>query len=300
MSTIQTEQETNNTTTCQMDGYIPPNNTSITIINELVPALNVTESYVQMAETFEPISLAEMDSVKLMNRIDTKFLIGASQLHELLRLAQNQYRIVEIQGKRIIPYSTIYFDTDSSLMYMMHHNRKLNRFKIRMRSYIDSGITFLEIKWKNNKGRTSKKRIEIPAERFEKMVMEEKEQLFVTAKTPFEPLSLVPQIQNYFRRITLVDKSLTERVTLDVGLTYKKLSNGEIKTMDGLVIVEMKQDGAYKSHFRDYLNELCIYPGSISKYCLGMILVNPLLKKNRFKNKLRIINKITEKNHGTN
>lgn len=283
-----------------MDVYIPPNNINTTLIDQLVPTLNATDSYALLADTFEPISLAEMDSVKLMNRIDTKFLIGAAQLPELLKMAQSQYRIVEIQGKRIIPYSTIYFDTDSSIMYMMHHNRKLNRYKIRMRSYIDSGITFLEIKWKNNKGRTSKKRIEIPAEHFESMIMEEKEQLFVTAKTPFDPLSLVPQIQNYFRRITLVDKSLTERVTLDVELAYKKLSSGETKNVEGLVIVEMKQDGAYKSHFRDYLNELCIQPGSISKYCLGMVLVNPLLKKNRFKNKLRIINKITEKNHGTN
>lgn len=283
-----------------MDVYIPPNNINTTIIDQLVPTLNATDSYALLADTFEPISLAEMDSVKLMNRIDTKFLIGAAQLPELLRMAQSQYRIVEIEGKRIIPYSTIYFDTDSSIMYMMHHNRKLNRYKIRMRSYIDSGITFLEIKWKNNKGRTSKKRIEIPAEQFDSMVMEEKEQLFVTAKTPFEPTSLLPQIQNYFKRITLVDKGLTERVTLDVELAYKKLSNGETKNVDGLVIVEMKQDGAYKSHFRDYLNQLCIHPGSISKYCLGMVLVNPLLKKNRFKNKLRIINKITEKNHGTN
>ena len=282
-----------------MDVYIPQNNTS-TIIDNFAPALKEKSSFTQLIETFEPISLAEMDSVKLMNRVDTKFLIGTAQLPELLRMALDQYLVVEIDDKRIIPYSTIYFDTDASEMYMMHHNRKLNRFKIRMRSYIDSGITFLEIKWKNNKGRTSKKRIGITPEHFDTMVLEEKEQLFVVAKTPFLPQNLIPQIQNSFQRITLVDKNKTERVTLDTRLVYKKLSNGLIKKVEGLAIIEMKQDGAFRSHFRDYLNELSISPGSISKYCLGMVLVNPLLKCNRFKNKLRIINKITENNHGTN
>jgi len=282
-----------------MDVYIPQNNINI-LIETLVLKPDIKDPLAQLIDTFEPISLVEMDSVKLMNRVDTKFIIGNSQLPELLKMALKHYRVVEIDGKRIIPYSSIYFDTDDTEMYMMHHNGKLNRYKIRMRSYIDSGISFLEIKRKNNKGRTSKKRIGITPEQFQSMTFEEKEQLFVAAKTPYQALTLKPQIESSFKRITLVDKNLTERVTLDTALEYKKMSDGLVKKVEGIVIIELKQDGAYRSNFKDYLHALSINCGSLSKYCLGMVLVNPSLKNNRFKNKIRKITKITNNNHGTN
>lgn len=252
-----------------------------------------------LLSTYEPISLSEMDTVKLMNRIDTKFLISTSQLADLLSKASEFYRVVEINGDRITPYTTIYYDTTDAEMYIMHHNGKLNRFKIRTRSYINSGIAFLEIKRKNNKGRTSKKRIKIENDLFHSMAFQTKEQDFVRSITPYQTSGLEPQLQNYFQRMTLVDKSLTERVTIDFGLQYDKISTGLHKTVDGLVIVEMKQDGACNSHFRKFLNELRVIPGSMSKYCLGMVLLNPEIKNNRFKKKIRKITKITN-NHGTN
>jgi len=281
-----------------MDVCIQQNSINIQIDTAtLIPG--AIDPLTQTINSFDSISLAEMDSVKLMNRVDTKYLIGDSQLPELMKKALKHYRVVEIDGKRILPYSTIYFDTDNTEMYMMHHNRKLNRYKIRMRSYIDSGISFLEIKSKNNKGRTSKKRIGIPSTQFESMLLNEKEQLFVTTKTPFLPLTLKPLLKNSFQRITLVDNDLTERITLDTSLTYLNLTDGICKSVPGLVIIEMKQDGACRSAFKTFMNDLSITPGSISKYCLGMVMVNPGLKSNRFKNKLRIINKISEKNYDT-
>lgn len=252
-----------------------------------------------LLSTYDAISLGEMDSVKLMNRIDTKFLISASQLTDLLTKAIEYYRVVEINGDRVTPYTTIYYDTTDAEMYTMHHNGKLNRFKIRTRSYINSGLAFLEIKRKNNKGRTSKKRIKIENELFHTMAFQDKEQDFIGSITPYQVSGLEPQLQNYFQRITLVDKALTERVTIDFGLEFDKVGTGFHKSVDGLVIVEMKQDGACNSHFRKFLNELRVIPGSMSKYCLGMVLLNPDLKNNRFKKKIRKITKITH-NHGTN
>jgi hypothetical protein len=281
-----------------MDDYIPQNNISIPID---VKAFNneLKNSLSDLFAGFDPIPLEEMDNVKLMNRVDTKFVLNVEHLPFLMNKALDHYRIVEIDGQRISPYSTIYFDTDNVDMYIMHHNGKLNRFKIRMRSYVNSQISFLEIKRKNNKGRTSKKRVEIHSEQFQSMAFSDEDKLFITAKTPYQPTGLKPQIQNFFQRITLVDKNMTERVTLDTGLVYRNLGNGIDTSVDGLVIVEMKQDGACKSYFREYLNELNILPGSMSKYCLGMVLLNPNLKNNRFKKKLRTINKITDKKHGT-
>jgi len=261
---------------------------------------NLKNSLSSITQEFEPISLKEMDAVKLMNRVDTKFLINIQQLHVLLKKAIDHYRIVEIEGERIPHYSSIYFDTENTEMYRMHHNGKLNRYKIRMRSYVDSGISFLEVKNKNNKGRTSKSRIKIDEEDFYSIRFGESEQNFLFSKTPYQSDDLKPQIQNFFKRITLVDKNKTERVTIDLGLIFRDTETGYTKNIDNLVIVEMKQDGALKSYFRQYLNELKVLPGSMSKYCMGMVLLNSDIKTNSFKTKIRKINKITEKSHGTN
>lgn len=256
---------------------------------------NLRNPISSITQKFSPISLQEMDAVKLMNRVDTKFLINIRQLHVLLKKAIEHYRIVEIEGERAPHYSSIYFDTEDTEMYRMHHNGKLNRYKIRMRSYVDSGISFLEVKNKNNKGRTSKKRIKIDEDCFQHIRLNESGQDFLHSKTPYQSRDLKPQIQNFFERITLVDKNKTERVTIDFGLIYKDIDTGITKNVDDLVIVEMKQDGASKSYFRQYLNELKVLPGSMSKYCLGMVLLNSNIKNNSFKKKIRKINKITEK-----
>jgi hypothetical protein len=260
---------------------------------------NVKFLFSDLLAHYDPISLHEMDKVQLMNRVDTKFLIGLNQLPFILKKAKEHYRIVEIDGERISPYSSIYFDTEDAEMYKMHHNGKLNRYKVRMRSYVNSGDSFLEVKRKNNKGLTSKERVRIDNKLFKAMEFHESEMRFIKNQTPYAPFALKPHIQNFFQRITLVDKNETERVTLDVGLTYMDFTTNIHKSVDGLVIVEMKQDGAAKSHFRTYLNELHVLPGSISKYCLGMALTNPWVKSNRFKSKLRKINKITQNNHVT-
>jgi len=269
-------------------------------INSLIDTFTimspVKDPFMQLISSFNSISLAEMDAVQLMNRVDTKYIINNSQLFELLEKALKHYRIVEIDGKRVIPYSTIYFDTEATEMYMMHHNGKLSRSKVRMRSYIDSGISFLEIKSKRNKGRTTKNRIGIANEQFDSMTLTEKEQDFLKEMEVL-PISLIPQIQNNFRRITLVDNQLTERVTLDTMLAFKNVSSGLSKKVDDLVIIEMKQDGASDSYFKDYLQSIRIHSGSLSKYCMGMMLVNPDLKSNGFKNKLRKITKITNTSH---
>ena len=61
---------------------------------------------------FAPISLAEMDAVKLMNRVDTKYLTDRATLADVLRdAAAAGYRVLVADGSRISPYDSIYFDT---------------------------------------------------------------------------------------------------------------------------------------------------------------------------------------------
>ena len=104
---------------------------------------------------FEPISLEEMDSVKLMERTDTKYVFPISELAEILEGMITQYRLLEINNVRIQRYESLYYDTKDFLLYRKHLIGKPDRYKIRFRRYIDSdGLTFFEIKHKNNRGTT--------------------------------------------------------------------------------------------------------------------------------------------------
>src|SRR5690606_15545601 len=102
---------------------------------------------------FRGISLEEMDRVKLMNRVDTKFAFRIELLPRLLEDLQGFYDVFEIEGTRLPSYESLYFDDDKFSFYHDHHNGKMSRFKVRFRKYVESNLHFLEIKH-NFKGRT--------------------------------------------------------------------------------------------------------------------------------------------------
>ena len=99
----------------------------------------------EILSTYQPITLDEMNSVKLLNRTDTKFVTTVDKVVQLLELAENDYRAQEINGERIAPYYTVYFDTPEHDMFMAHQNGHAHRQKLRIRSYVDSHLNFLEI-----------------------------------------------------------------------------------------------------------------------------------------------------------
>ena len=46
-----------------------------------------------LIKTYRPITLEEMSTVKLMNRIDTKFVTTQDKLESLLEMARDEYRM---------------------------------------------------------------------------------------------------------------------------------------------------------------------------------------------------------------
>lgn len=256
-------------------------------------------------QSFEPISLAQMEGVKLMNRIDTKYAVSVAVLPLILTAAKADYYVQEIDGKRIATYDTMYYDTESLDMYLRHHDRQLVRQKIRVRQYVDSNLTFLEIKRKSNKGRTSKKRIVVPGFTFTadtpsviKHKRKEDEAVtvasFIDTKSRYEWSEISPHLRTLFHRITLVNKAKTERLTIDLDLVWNNVVSGETKTLEDLVIIELKRDGNVPSKMTHIMLDLRIHPLKISKYCIGTALTTPNIKKNRFKSKIRKIEKLCQ------
>ena len=86
-------------------------------------------------DLMQSIGLDDMKAVRLMNRIDQKYMAPAALLDELLARIADGYYVQHIEGNPLAPYRTLYFDTDTLEMYTMHHNKKLNRQKLRVRTY---------------------------------------------------------------------------------------------------------------------------------------------------------------------
>lgn len=242
---------------------------------------------------YRSVSLEQMGKVKLMNRVDTKFVTTLDRLELLLQLASGSYAIQQIEGKQMMPYTTLYFDTPDTNMFAEHQRGKKNRQKIRVRRYESSGISFLEVKRKNNKGRTDKKRMQVP-ERVPDLDSEAY-RTFLINKSRYGAAKLLPHLSNAFRRITLVNDAMTERLTIDLNLKFKNEQTGLEADMGPLVIIEVKRDGLTHSPVLDMLKQLRIKQSGFSKYCIGMALTNPALKKNRFNERLRYVNRLRQK-----
>ncbi len=244
------------------------------------------EDSLKILRQFEPITLKEMDSVKLMNRTDTKFIFNLSQFDEIMKEIKDDYRVLEVEGKRLSRYETLYYDTADMELYKKHHVGKLNRYKIRHRTYIESSIGFLEVKFKNNKGRTIKTRIskkDVPYN------WENETKTFLDKSIPYEPNTLIPVIWINYSRLTLVNRHSAERLTIDLGLEFVK--DDVTQKFDKLVIAEVKQEKRKASPFMTVMKKFHIREGSISKYCMGIAFTNGQVKKNNFKEKLKTINK---------
>ncbi len=238
-----------------------------------------------IANQFQSISLNDLGDSKLMNRIDTKFLIPTDLLLLLLQECSKNYKILETNDARLCQYETLYYDTQGLDLYHFHQKGKLNRVKIRARKYINTGTIFFESKFKTNKNRTIKKRENIEIIKNEIKLEEEiKKNLSLSANL------LIGKLWVNYTRITLFSADKSEKITLDFDL---QLINAEKNINIGnVVFVEIKQLNREKSSFMDKMKDLKIRKGSMSKYCIATILLNETIKQNNFKKQLRRFNKI--------
>lgn len=228
-----------------------------------------------------------MDHVKLLNRIDTKYTLHENDLPDVLAQLIAYYDVLEIEGSKVHPYETLYFDTPDYKLYLMHHSGCRNRYKLRCRKYVISQDVFFEIKSKTNTSRTIKKRFqidEIPQN------LDESYYSYIQKHTQNSHPNYEPALQVFFNRITLVNKTAGERLTFDLNLHYKR--NTCEKHIKNMVIVEVKQEKNTVSPFRELMKANRNRKNYLSKYCLGIISVNNEIKKNRFKQKLTALNKL--------
>ncbi len=238
--------------------------------------------------SFDSISLEEMDSVKLMKRVDTKFVLNKKILEDIFPLLKNQYKLLYVNDIVKSQYTSLYFDTKDFDFFMNHHNGKLNRSKVRFRKYVDSQLSFLEVKRKNQKGKTIKKRIQVDGP-FKTLNTDHRQFIKDRLKEDYQ---LFYCHTNFFNRITMVNRFLKERITIDFDLRFENEKNTIKEETNQIVIAEVKQEKLDRtSFFYKLMKENGLRPSSMSKYCIGTSFLNKDLKANRFKKNFRILKK---------
>lgn len=247
------------------------------------------ESFAAVLNKFESIDVAGLDAVNFLNRKDEKFMLPIGRLNELLTALIPYYYVLDINALRIFHYHSRYFDTDDYKLYRLHHMGKLNRYKIRQRSYTDSNMHFLEVKFKNNKDRTIKSRLKLAAS---DLALAPTAAEFIADNSPHKLTNLSEKATTGFNRITLVNKQLTDRCTIDLNLT---LGAGDTTVvLNNIVIVEVKQERfAGKSNMSKVLKSMRVYEASFSKYCMAISSCLPDIKHNRFKPIHLLVNKLS-------
>lgn len=239
---------------------------------------------------FDPITLPEMDAVALLSRTDTKYLLRIEQLTEALPLLSQHYRALEVEGARLSPYHTLYFDTPEFELFRWHHAGGRNRYKVRSRRYVQTNASFLEVKHKVNSFQTVKERI--PTRDLLTRVTPEAAR-FLRERLPAGTDHLQPKLWNLYGRITLVNRFFPERVTLDLDLRFN--TDDRSLALPGVVTAEVKQAGRVRpTTFIQLMHRLGIRAGGFSKYCVGVSLLYPQIKHNNFLAQLRTVTALAD------
>ena len=237
---------------------------------------------------FETVSLQELDKINLMNRVDTKFVFSLDDLTKILPELINGYRCLQVNSCLLQTYKSLYFDDDKLSFLKAHHNGRVNRFKVRIRNYVESQLYFLEVKHKIKK-RTDKSRIELANFTDE---LDFTQNQFVQGILQ-KQMNLIPVLWNEFQRITFSGKTMNERLTLDLHLVFNQEESNY--SMENVVIAELKQaDLDRNSPFYQIMKKHGIRPLRVSKYCVGLYSIHgqQKIKGNRFKKKIKILNSI--------
>ncbi|MFM7837971.1 MAG: polyphosphate polymerase domain-containing protein [Chitinophagaceae bacterium] len=228
-------------------------------------------------------STLTLDTLKqkgfLKDRLDYKYTLSADLLPQIFQACLPHYDLLQIGHPTVFTYYTWYFDTRDRLSFVHHHQGKSNRYKLRFRHYLESEMSYLEFKLKNNKGRTHKERIKVEGDPAQFRLADYKAVLWSQFGLNTDDFSLSLMVR-YFRS-TLLHKTLPEKVTLDWGLHFEH--EGAAKDFERIAIAEVKTPQASSPAFQQIMRSFRIREGGLSKYCLGIIALYPNVKHNQFK-----------------
>lgn len=188
------------------------------------------------------VSLDEIDALAALRaRRDRKYLLGTAQLAALLARLDPRTRVLQLHGSRQFRYRSVYFDDRRRSLFLAAAHGDPQRAKVRTRTYLDSGLTLLEVKQRDARGLTVKHRFEGSAG--------EPAELGPAARAAVADVDrrlagmhLEAVLVTRFSRTTLLLPH-GERITIDVDLSIESTA-GPAWMLPEVAIVETKSSGA--------------------------------------------------------
>lgn len=236
---------------------------------------DVTSALAGQLLELESVDLDQLDRAQLHDRVESKVILRTDELAEAIDALAEEYVVMEHLGDRVQGYCNAYFDSPELRNYHEHHNQLGRRLKLRYRTYENSDLTFFEVK-RNVNGRTIKERRRSVRP---ESVLHPDDAAFFAERTGWDPDGVSPSLTVDYRRILLVRRDLSERVTIDFDVKFR--SERGATTPRGLAICEFKQPRLdRRSPAMAAMNRR---PQKFSKYCMGLASCDPSLRRNRFK-----------------
>jgi hypothetical protein len=235
-------------------------------------------------DDLDSLSLDELNNVaSLLTRKDRKYLVPLEVAEALV--AQDGLRVLEIDGLRTFRYESVYFDTPDRISYLHAAHKRRRRFKVRIRSYLDSGLCSLEVKTRERRGLTVKHRLPYRVPSRGQLTEEALE--FINGFETIAPVGrqLRPSLTTRYNRTTLYDPGSMSRVTIDTDLQCERPDGSSVSLPD-IAIVETKTSGP-PCPIDHFLWEAHRRPVKISKYCTGLAALTPGLPANKWNRVLR-------------
>jgi hypothetical protein len=243
----------------------------------------------QSLSKFGTISLDGLNAkAAMLERLDNKYIVPADRLLPAFERFGDLFDVLEIGGKRAFTYATDYFDDPDTQAYHDHHQGRRKRCKVRIRNYVDAGFSYLEVKLKDIRDATVKKRLKL-ASPTRSLCDESLAYIDACHNEMYgTPLGrhLLPVIGMEYERITLVAREGGERMTIDTRLAFRA-ANAERGAGPDMFVLETKS--ARGNGIADkILRAEHLHPTkNCSKYCIGMATLGLVERHNRFLPALR-------------
>jgi len=243
-----------------------------------------------LAGHFAPVSLEVLNrKADMLTRLDNKYIVSGATLRAAAPLLAEEFDILQIGASSAFDYATCYFDTPDLRCFFDHHRGRRKRVKLRMRSYCGTDLCFLEVKLKDKRGVTVKRRLPQDPARFGRLDGAGMDYLRQSYHDQYGdefdgPMSRVLDMR--YRRMTLVARSGGERMTIDCDLRFR-VQDAMLSVGGDRFIVETKSANGNGLADR-ILRRLHQHPAArASKYCMGMALTGAEVRFNRFLPALR-------------
>lgn len=233
------------------------------------------------------VTLADvLATADLQTRVDRKYVVPVDLCAAVLDEVADRLAVLQIEQTRLFRYESVYFDTPHLTAYRQHAHGRRRRVKVRTRTYLDSGECLLEFKSVGAHGETLKERYPYRFAHRAELDAEARALAQERVGHAISTAELRNVLTTSYRRTTLVDPVAGHRVTCDVALRFADPAGQHYGPLDGLVVLESKTVGS-ESPVDGVLRRLGSRPQSLSKYCIGMAVLDPRLPANRWNRELR-------------